>query len=629
MNGQAAFVLMVGTPELCATAGRVLREHVPLPEDLILARHTPQEALDLLSARPETGAVLLLCEEPDAALPELMASLGVAGGRAPRPVLLRCRTPLPAAQRDELWRLGAADRQFGQAIDSPGLADAVAAVMRSRERIAAIGDASEAAAALEQAGTLWELGEAVLGVARRHGMGERGGLFCLLGGFEQPRLMAVAGTGRYASVGCRALDDIRDTAAIAAVRDAMAARSSRFSTTAAVLYVPTSEGDVACIYLALERALTPWQQYQAGLLSNAFAIAIGKNQAGTRLLRTQHATISTMATLAEYRDVDTGEHVARVARMATEIAQVLAERGHVADGDMVSRIGLAAILHDVGKIAIPESILLKPGPLDLEERRTMETHTELGQVILSRAAARSDNAALLRLAADIAYSHHERFNGTGYPLGLKGEQIPLAARIVALVDVLDALTSERPYKEPWPYEMAVETICAGTGTHFDPIVVEAFLALEERRKSTDFFAWTDSMSVGRPELDSDHKRLIGIINRLWLAEGDGNRQVIEFVLDDLVHYTEFHFRREEQMMAEVGYPDFERHREIHQAICRRLEEIRWEYFQGIREGLRGEILEFLKDWLNNHILVEDMRYRPFLSDWSGAVSPRAGGSSSK
>ena len=244
----------------------------------------------------------------------------------------------------------------------------------------------------------------------------------------------------------------------------------------------------------------------------------------------------------------------------------------------------------------------------------MEKHALLGREILTQAARRSDNAELLRLAADIAHHHHERYDGSGYPAGLRGEEIPLAARIVALVDVFDALTSLRPYKEAWPLEQAIETIRAGAGSHFDPRVVDAFLLLEERRKSADFFVWTETMSVGNPELDLDHKRLIGIINRLWVAESGGNRQVIEFVLDDLVHYTESHFKREEEMMAQGGYPDFDRHAQIHQGICRRLEEIRWEYFQGIREELRGEILEFLKDWLNQHILVEDMRYRPYLEE---------------
>ncbi|MGE5466010.1 MAG: bacteriohemerythrin [Ignavibacteria bacterium] len=614
MKREKPLLLIIGTPASSEIAARSLREHGPFGEDEILTRFSLRDGLPLLESRTDIGLVLLLWDEDEVVgLPDVFASLAEAHGDAPRPVLVRCRKPLPRGTREALWRLGTADRLFGQAIDSPDLADSIATVVRQHGRTETLASITGASARLEQVRTLWELAELILTMIHEHGIGDAGGLFCLLGGSAQPRLMAVAGSGRYAGMGCMPLDDIDDGLVISAIQQAMTEQRSRFTADAAVLYIRTPEGDVACIYLALDAPLPSWQQHLIRLLSTAFSIAIGKNQAAQRLLRTQHATISTMAALAEYRDVDTGEHVARVARAATEIAQVMADRGHVPDREMVDQIGLAAILHDIGKIAIPEAILLKPAALTPAERQSMEMHALLGRDILTRAAARSDNAELLRRAAEIAHCHHEKFDGSGYPEGLKGEAIPLAARIVALVDVFDALTSERPYKRPWPYEEAIATIRAGAGTHFDPEVVDAFLWLEERRKSVDFFVWNESMSVGRAELDADHKRLIGIINRLWVAEDNGNRQVIEFVLDDLVHYTESHFKREEQMMEDAEYDDFERHRRIHQAICRRLEEIRWEYFQGIREELRGEILLFLRGWLNEHILVEDMRYRPYLS----------------
>ncbi|MGE5385072.1 MAG: bacteriohemerythrin, partial [Betaproteobacteria bacterium] len=345
------------------------------------------------------------------------------------------------------------------------------------------------------------------------------------------------------------------------------------------------------------------------------AIAIDQTQLAHRLLRTQHATITTLATFAEYRDVDTGEHVARVARGATEIAAALAGRGGMPeiDDDFIEQIGLASILHDVGKIAIPDAILMKPGALDTTERRAMEEHVTLGQDILLRAARRSENGELLKVAAEIALHHHERYDGTGYPAGLKSQEIPLAARIVALVDVFDALTSLRPYKQAWPVEKALDFIRAQSGSHFDPRVVEAFLGLEAQRRNAVFIEWNESMSVGHPDLDFDHRRLIGIINRLWVASGHGHRRVIEFILDDLVNYTEFHFKREEELMAEAGYADVERHRRVHAGFCRRIEEIRWEYFQGIRDQARDEIFRFLTTWLNRHILDEDMRYKPCFS----------------
>lgn len=348
-------------------------------------------------------------------------------------------------------------------------------------------------------------------------------------------------------------------------------------------------------------------------ISNMIATAIDQSRLALRLSRTQQATINTLSVLAEYRDTDTGEHVARVARMTTEIAQMLSQENANFDAEFLEQVGLASILHDTGKIAIPDNILLKPGPLDPQERQAMEQHVIFGWDILTGAARRTDDGQLLKMSAEIARYHHERFDGRGYPEGLKGEDIPLAARIVALVDVYDALTSKRPYKLPWPHEKAVDLIRQESGRHFDPKVVDAFLRFDEAKQSARYIEWTDAMSVGNDDVDFDHRRLIEIINRLWVADSLGNRHIIEFVLDDLVSYTEFHFSREERLMEQAGFPGRERHCHIHQSIRHRLDEIRWEYFQGIRDELRSGLLEFVTAWLNKHILEEDMQYRSHLA----------------
>lgn len=608
-------LLIVGAPASCRTAIETLQRDAAFADTEFLTRFQPTDALSLLSGGNGIGVVLLLWQGGAAEhLVTLVSSLLGLQGESFAAIMVRSREPLPDGVRSELWRLGVADRLFAQALDSGELADSVATILRDGVRIDRLAAVADSSSRFERAKTLWELADLILASIHERGIGRPGAMFCLLSSSAAPRLMVVAGTGRYEAVGCMPLEHFADRRIAESIQTSMDRRQSQFTPEAAVLYVQTADGDVACIFLMLDAPLLSWQHRVIRVLTQAFSIAIGKNQAGHRLLRTRHATITTMATLAEYRDVDTGEHVARVARAATEIAQVLADGGHLgaADGELVDQIGLAAILHDIGKIALPEGILLKPGPLDAGERTAMEKHAAMGCEILAQAARRSDNAALLSRAAEIAHHHHERYDGTGYPDRLKGEDIPLSARIVALVDVFDALTSLRPYKAAWPLEQAVETIRAGSGSHFDPRVVAAFLLLEERRKAANFFVWTAAMSVGHRDLDQDHQRLIGIINRLWVADSGGNRQVIEFVLDDLVHYTESHFKREEEMLEHGGYPDFERHSRIHQGICRRLEEIRWEYFQGIRDELKGEILEFLKDWLHRHILVEDMAYRPYL-----------------
>jgi putative two-component system response regulator len=132
----------------------------------------------------------------------------------------------------------------------------------------------------------------------------------------------------------------------------------------------------------------------------------------------------------------------------------------------------AAPMHDVGKIGIPDAVLRKPGPLDAEEWVTMRRHPEIGAEIIGE-----HPAGVLQLAREIALTHHEKWNGTGYPRGLAGDAIPLSARIVAIADVFDALTTRRPYKEPWPVQDALDHIAAQSGQHFDPDLVVLFAPL--------------------------------------------------------------------------------------------------------------------------------------------------------
>lgn len=176
--------------------------------------------------------------------------------------------------------------------------------------------------------------------------------------------------------------------------------------------------------------------------------------------------IALLMRAAEHRDTDTGDHIARVSSYVGIIAHNLGF-----DQLQMRTLKLASTMHDVGKIGVPDSILLKEGPLSEEERAEMQQHAERGRRILE-----GSKSEIVRLAAEIAETHHERWDGTGYPLGLRGEAIPLSGRIVAVADVFDALISERPYKQAWPLERARAFIAEQSGLHFDPICVEAFLA---------------------------------------------------------------------------------------------------------------------------------------------------------
>lgn len=199
-----------------------------------------------------------------------------------------------------------------------------------------------------------------------------------------------------------------------------------------------------------------------------------------------------LAKAAEFRDEDTGNHVMRVASYCRAIAEKLG-----CERDFVERLFLTSPLHDIGKIAVPDSILLKPGKLTDVEWVVMRSHAELGAKILQddskarqifhqfdgqeNSASRRD--PLIEMAANIARTHHEKWDGSGYPRGLAGEEIPLEARIVAVADVYDALTSARPYKQPMSPEKSMSIIHEGAGKHFDPTVVTAFDACFDEIRS--------------------------------------------------------------------------------------------------------------------------------------------------
>lgn len=184
---------------------------------------------------------------------------------------------------------------------------------------------------------------------------------------------------------------------------------------------------------------------------------------------TQVEILERLALAAEYRDDNTGQHTKRVGETAAQIAEALGWQTRE-----IELIRRAAPLHDVGKIGISDLILLKPGRLTTEELERMKMHTELGARILS-----GGQFPLLQWAEQIAQTHHERWDGTGY-IGLCGEAIPIAGRIVAVADVFDALTSERPYKQAWTQQEATDEIRRQSGRQFDPRVVEAFLKVVNR-----------------------------------------------------------------------------------------------------------------------------------------------------
>jgi putative two-component system response regulator len=200
-------------------------------------------------------------------------------------------------------------------------------------------------------------------------------------------------------------------------------------------------------------------------------------------LETRDLAIFAMARLAESRDPESGAHLERVqnyARLLAEDLSRLPTYRETVDENYIRLLYLTSPLHDIGKVAIPDHVLLKPGRLDAAEFEIMKTHTTLGAETLSAAIREFPDARFLRMAQQIALTHHERFDGNGYPCNLKGHDIPLCGRIVALADVYDALTSKRVYKSAMAHAVARSVILQDRGTHFDPDVVDAFVRCESK-----------------------------------------------------------------------------------------------------------------------------------------------------
>lgn len=227
--------------------------------------------------------------------------------------------------------------------------------------------------------------------------------------------------------------------------------------------------------LALRRATLALQD-RADWLSSEVA------KATAELRAREQETILLLCRASEYRDPETGAHIQRMAHyshlIASELGMPAEEQEHLLN---------AAPMHDIGKVGTPDYILLKPGRLNAEEMEVMRQHALIGYNIL-----KSSEAKMLQLAAEIAYSHHERFDGSGYPNGLVGDAIPLSGRIVAVADVFDALTNVRPYKQAWSLEAARNFLLENRGTHFDPACVDALM----RR-------WDDVLEIRERLNDSD------------------------------------------------------------------------------------------------------------------------------
>lgn len=221
----------------------------------------------------------------------------------------------------------------------------------------------------------------------------------------------------------------------------------------------------------------------------------------------QDVTILAMASLAETRDSDTGNHIRRTQFYVKALAEKLKTHPRFSatlTDNYITTLFKSAPLHDIGKVGIPDRILLKPGRFNTDEFEIMKTHTTLGRDAIRHAEdSLGTKVDFLAMAKEIAYSHQEKWDGAGYPEGIGGDDIPVAARLMAVADVYDALISRRVYKEGMPHEQAVSIICEGKGTHFDPDMVDAFVALQDdfRAIAARFADSDDDMAKKKTQLE--------------------------------------------------------------------------------------------------------------------------------
>ncbi|NHW34474.1 DUF3369 domain-containing protein [Paenibacillus aceris] len=275
----------------------------------------------------------------------------------------------------------------------------------------------------------------------------------------------LAASGDYASNQDERARDVVPVQVLEEIEQAFQTKKSSFASDRFVIYFQSKMGMENVIYMNGFKALSEWERYLIDIYCTNVSVAFENIYLNEELESTQQEIIYTMGEITETRSQETGHHVKRVA----EYSRLLALKYGMSEQE-AEVVRLASPMHDVGKVGIPDAILNKPGALTKEEFEIMKTHSNLGYEMLKHS-----NKQVLNAAAIIAQQHHERFDGTGYPQGLSGEEIHVYGRITAVADVFDALCSDRVYKKAWELDRVLDLLKTERGRHFDPVVVDLFL----------------------------------------------------------------------------------------------------------------------------------------------------------
>jgi response regulator RpfG family c-di-GMP phosphodiesterase len=487
-------------PEVHAMTAMVLADvrYKGAPVEMISA-HSANEARQILRDTSDIACILLdvVMETDDAGLTLVRFVRHELGNNNVR-IILRTGQPGQAPERDVIVEYDINDYKAKTELTSQKLFTTMIATLRSYDDIMALEMSRtglqqiiDASASLFQVRSMQSFSSGVLTQLSALLGGAVSGILCAQRGslFDDGKACAsdifvLAGAGEYehcsSKGGCISAPCPIEPILNQVITD----KTNIYADDHIALYIRTPNHREVAVYLHVDRQLQSLDEKLVEVFCSKVSVGFDNIWLYEQLKRAHEATVVALADLAEYKDNDTGDHVLRVEKVTEETARKLKSLGHYADqldDIFLEQVGPAAILHDVGKVSTPDHILQKPGKLTPDEFLIMREHAEAGGNILERAAALAEGSSYLSLGAQIAMSHHERWDGNGYPHGLKGEEIPLSARIVAVADVYDALISTRPYKDPWPLSEALTYIRTGAGGQFDPFVVDAFLAVIDEK----------------------------------------------------------------------------------------------------------------------------------------------------
>ncbi|MFD1624774.1 HD domain-containing phosphohydrolase [Azospirillum griseum] len=448
-----------------------------------LSAYSAKDARAILAAQRDIAVILLdvVMETDDAGLTLVRHIRDNLGNRQVR-IILRTGQPGQAPERQVIAAYDINDYKAKSELTAQKLYTATVAALRSYQHISLIERGRQGMeAVLEAADHLFaqptqaRFCEAV--TARLAALlPQPGAVLLCADGPDGPRRLSAATTGPGAPA--PTVPDAAQADVHATLRDGL----PRWTDGHAVVPLRNRRQAPHALCVLTDTPLPEVEQRLIDLYAGKAGSGLDTLHLLERLQEAQVATVHALGKLAEYKDEVTGDHVKRLGRWATAIAHELRARNLFTDeldDEFCGMIGLASVLHDVGKVAIPDAILRKPGRLDPDEMTQMREHAAIGGSIL-RDAGGAGERNCLTMGAEIAESHHEKFDGSGYPHGLSGDAIPLAGRIVAVADVFDALLHRRPYKKAWEAEEVLDLLRGESGRHFDPRVVDAFLAVLAR-----------------------------------------------------------------------------------------------------------------------------------------------------